>query len=128
MKCWNINSWLRLQISDINITEHIEGDETKFALWTGSVHMSDYRIILKTKDLDTKQNWVKKLRELMTERMQFIPKALKDKPTMLFKPTTIKPLQAAKNQLLGFSNRWEKCIVTFKEVNFHGCMRKILLQ
>lgn len=35
------------QISEINITEHIEGDETKFALWTGSVPISDYRIILK---------------------------------------------------------------------------------
>ncbi|XP_052674047.1 kalirin-like isoform X2 [Crassostrea angulata] len=95
----------RLMISDINITEHIEGDETKFALWTGRVPMSDYRIILKAKDLDTKQNWVKKLREFMTERMQFIPKALKDKPAMLFKPSNIKPLQASKAHLLAFPNR-----------------------
>lgn len=70
--------------------------------------MSDYRIILKAKDLDTKQNWVKKLREFMTERMQFIPKALKDKPAMLFKPSNIKPLQASKAHLLAFPNRCVK--------------------
>lgn len=104
----NMVCWFILQISDINITEHIEGDETKFALWTGRVPMSDYRIILKAKDLDTKQNWVKKLREFMTERMQFIPKALKDKPAMLFKPSNIKPLQASKAHLLAFPNRCVK--------------------
>lgn len=38
-----------LQISEINITEHIEGDETKFALWTGRAPISDYRIILKVR-------------------------------------------------------------------------------
>lgn len=102
----NVVGLFILQISDINITEHIEGDETKFALWTGRVPMSDYRIILKAKDLDTKQNWVKKVREFMTERMQFIPKALKDKPAMLFKPSNIKPLQASKAHLLAFPNRW----------------------
>jgi triple functional domain protein/kalirin len=69
------------------------------------VPISDYRIILKAKDLDTKQNWVKKLRELMTERMQYIPKALKEKPAMLFKPTSIKPLRATREQLLAFPKR-----------------------
>ncbi|KAK3082713.1 hypothetical protein FSP39_003330 [Pinctada imbricata] len=76
----------RLMISDVNITEHIEGDETKFALWTGRAPISDYRIILKSKDLETKQNWVKKLRELMQERMQYMHEALKDKQPQLFKP------------------------------------------
>ena len=38
-----------LQIAEINITEHIEGDETKLALWTGRAPISDYRIILKVR-------------------------------------------------------------------------------
>ncbi|GFR68368.1 kalirin [Elysia marginata] len=37
----------KLMIAEINVTEHIEGDETKFALWTGRAPISDYRIILK---------------------------------------------------------------------------------
>ena len=35
------------QISEINITEHIEGDATKFALWTGRAPISEYKIVLK---------------------------------------------------------------------------------
>lgn len=42
---------LLLQIADINITEHIEGDECKFALWTGHAPISDYKIILKVSTL-----------------------------------------------------------------------------
>ncbi|XP_052080801.1 triple functional domain protein-like isoform X2 [Mytilus californianus] len=77
----------KLMIPDLNITEHIEGDETKFALWTGRAPISDYRIILKANNLETKQNWVKKLRELMQERMTYMHEALRDKPPTLFKPT-----------------------------------------
>ncbi|XP_021366305.1 triple functional domain protein-like isoform X1 [Mizuhopecten yessoensis] len=62
----------KLMISDVNITEHIEGDETKFALWTGRAPISDYRIILKCTNLDAKQTWVKKLRELMQDRMLYM--------------------------------------------------------
>lgn len=37
-----------LQIAEIGVTEHIEGDQCKFALWTGSVPtMSDTKIILR---------------------------------------------------------------------------------
>lgn len=43
-------------ISDLGITEHIEGDETKFAVWTGRPPMlSDCRIVLKANSLETKQ-------------------------------------------------------------------------
>ena len=36
------------QMSEIGVTEHIEGDECKFALWTGTVApISDYKIILR---------------------------------------------------------------------------------
>ncbi|KAF6021900.1 hypothetical protein EB796_019794 [Bugula neritina] len=38
----------RLLIAEIGVTEHIEGDQCKFALWTGAVPtMSDTKIILK---------------------------------------------------------------------------------
>lgn len=40
----------------MGITEHIEGDETKFAVWTGrSPMLSDCRIVLKANSLETKQ-------------------------------------------------------------------------
>ncbi|XP_070187687.1 triple functional domain protein-like isoform X2 [Littorina saxatilis] len=76
----------KLMISEINITEHIEGDETKFALWTGRAPISDYRIILKANNLETKQNWVKKMRELIQERILYMHEALKDKQPTMFKP------------------------------------------
>ncbi|KAI8761241.1 triple functional domain protein, partial [Biomphalaria glabrata] len=76
----------KLMISEINVTEHIEGDETKFALWTGRAPISDYRIILKASSLDTKQQWVKKLRELIQERVMYLNDALKDKQATMFKP------------------------------------------
>ncbi|XP_076464280.1 kalirin-like [Babylonia areolata] len=76
----------KMMISEINITEHIEGDETKFALWTGRAPISDYRIILKANNLDSKQQWVKKMRELIQERILYIHDALKGKQPTLFKP------------------------------------------
>ncbi|KAL5006006.1 hypothetical protein ScPMuIL_017164 [Solemya velum] len=75
----------KLMISEVNVTEHIEGDETKFALWTGRVPITDYKIILKASSLETKQQWVKKLRELIQERMMYMQEALKDKQTVMFK-------------------------------------------
>lgn len=49
------------------MTEHIEGDECKLAVWTGRAPISDYRIVLKASNLETKQMWVKKLREVIQE-------------------------------------------------------------
>ncbi|XP_055846907.1 triple functional domain protein isoform X2 [Episyrphus balteatus] len=58
----------KLMTTEMGITEHIEGDETKFAVWTGrSPMLSDYRIVLKASSLETKQVWAKKLREVMQE-------------------------------------------------------------
>ncbi|EDW26918.1 GL16679 [Drosophila persimilis] len=58
----------KLMTTDMGITEHIEGDEAKFAVWTGrSPMLSDCRIVLKANSLETKQIWVKKLREVMQE-------------------------------------------------------------
>lgn len=46
----------KLMTTDMGITEHIEGDETKFAVWTGrSPMLSDCRIVLKATSLETKQ-------------------------------------------------------------------------
>ncbi|XP_055630894.1 triple functional domain protein [Toxorhynchites rutilus septentrionalis] len=58
----------KLLTSDFGVTEHIEGDECKFAIWTGRAPMlSDYRIVLKANSLETKQMWVKRLREVIQE-------------------------------------------------------------
>ncbi|XP_049828356.1 kalirin isoform X4 [Schistocerca gregaria] len=57
----------KLMTSELGVTEHIEGDECKFAVWTGRAPISDYRIVLKASSLDVKQTWVKKLREVIQE-------------------------------------------------------------
>ncbi|CAH8874905.1 unnamed protein product [Trichobilharzia szidati] len=60
----------RLLLADCNITEHIEGDQCKFALWTGRIPpIHEYRMILKAGTLELKQNWVRALREVMRERV-----------------------------------------------------------
>ena len=41
------------QTSELGVTEHIEGDECKFAVWTGRAPISDLRIILKVSTLIT---------------------------------------------------------------------------
>ncbi|XP_013406605.1 kalirin isoform X3 [Lingula anatina] len=77
----------KLMTSEINITEHIEGDECKLALWTGVVPVADSKIVLKASSLETKQQWVKKLRELIQERMMFLSTALNE-PLTKFKPAS----------------------------------------
>ncbi|XP_073973142.1 trio Rho guanine nucleotide exchange factor isoform X3 [Rhodnius prolixus] len=57
----------KLMTSELGVTEHIEGDECKFAVWTGRAPISDYRIVLKASSLESKQAWVKKLREVIQE-------------------------------------------------------------
>lgn len=59
----------KLMTSDLGVTEHIEGgDECKFAIWTGRAPMmSDFRIVMKANTLEQKQNWIKRLREVIQE-------------------------------------------------------------
>ncbi|KAL3284864.1 hypothetical protein HHI36_019002 [Cryptolaemus montrouzieri] len=57
----------KLMTSELGVTEHMEGDECKFAVWTGRAPISDYRIVLRASSLETKQLWVKKLREVIQE-------------------------------------------------------------
>lgn len=58
----------KVMTSELGVTEHIEGDECKFAVWTGRAPMvSEYRVVLKANNLETKQVWVKRLREVIQE-------------------------------------------------------------
>lgn len=58
----------KVMTSELGVTEHIEGDECKFAVWTGRAPMvSEYRVVLKANTLETKQVWVKRLREVIQE-------------------------------------------------------------
>ncbi|KFM67263.1 Triple functional domain protein, partial [Stegodyphus mimosarum] len=57
----------KLLTSEVGITEHVEGDECKFAVWTGRAPLAENKIILKATSLETKQSWVKKLREVIQE-------------------------------------------------------------
>lgn len=40
---------LSLQTSELGVTEHVEGDPCKFALWVGRTPTSDNKIVLKVK-------------------------------------------------------------------------------
>lgn len=53
--------------SELGVTEHIEGDECKFAVWTGRAPTSDTRVVLRASSLEAKQLWVKRLREVIQE-------------------------------------------------------------
>ena len=37
------------QKSELGVTEHIEGDECKFAIWTGRVPMAENKMVLKVR-------------------------------------------------------------------------------
>lgn len=53
---------------ELGVTEHIEGDECKFAIWTGRAPMiSDCRIVMRANSIETKHTWVKKLRQVIQE-------------------------------------------------------------
>ncbi|XP_071527234.1 triple functional domain protein isoform X3 [Panulirus ornatus] len=57
----------RLVTSELGVTEHIEGDECKFAVWTARTGVSDGKMILRANTLEVKQTWVRKLREVIQE-------------------------------------------------------------
>lgn len=44
------NSCLLFQTSELGVTEHVEGDPCKFALWVGRTPTSDNKIVLKVKN------------------------------------------------------------------------------
>ena len=58
----------KVNTSDLGVTEHIEGDELRFAIWTNNHHN---KVVLKSQSIETKLLWVKKLRELIQENTIF---------------------------------------------------------
>lgn len=58
----------KLMTSELFVTEHIEGDKCKFAVWTGRApQLFENRIVLKASSLEAKQLWVTKLRIVIQE-------------------------------------------------------------
>ncbi|XP_063844125.1 triple functional domain protein-like isoform X3 [Scylla paramamosain] len=57
----------RLVTSELSVTEHTEGDECKFAVGTARTGVSDGKMILRANTLESKQMWVRKLREVIQE-------------------------------------------------------------
>ena len=58
----------KVNTSDLGVTEHIEGDELRFAIWTANHHN---KIVLKSQTIETKLVWIKRLRELIQENTVF---------------------------------------------------------
>lgn len=54
----------------------MEGDPCKLAVWTGRAPLSDHRVIMKSNNIDVKQNWVKRIRELIQEKYLYMEVAM----------------------------------------------------
>ncbi|RXM31484.1 hypothetical protein EOD39_6925 [Acipenser ruthenus] len=79
----------KLFTSELGVTEHVEGDPCKFALWVGRTPTSDNKIVLKGSSIENKQDWIKHIREVIQERTIHLKGALKE-PIHIPKPTTTK--------------------------------------
>ncbi|KAM7372904.1 hypothetical protein PAMP_007797 [Pampus punctatissimus] len=79
----------KLFTSELGVTEHVEGDPCKFALWVGRTPTSDNKIVLKASSIENKQDWIKHIREVIQEHTIHLRGALKE-PIHIPKPTTAK--------------------------------------
>uniref|UniRef100_A0A672R2Y4 non-specific serine/threonine protein kinase n=1 Tax=Sinocyclocheilus grahami TaxID=75366 RepID=A0A672R2Y4_SINGR len=79
----------KLFTSELGVTEHVEGDPCKFALWVGRTPTSDNKIVLKASSIENKQDWIKHVREVIQERTVHLKGALKE-PIHIPKPSTAK--------------------------------------
>uniref|UniRef100_A0A665UPL2 Trio Rho guanine nucleotide exchange factor b n=1 Tax=Echeneis naucrates TaxID=173247 RepID=A0A665UPL2_ECHNA len=79
----------KLFTSELGVTEHVEGDPCKFALWVGRTPTSDNKIVLKASSIENKQDWIKHIREVIQERTVHLRGALKE-PIHIPKATTAK--------------------------------------
>ncbi|XP_027143209.1 triple functional domain protein isoform X2 [Larimichthys crocea] len=89
----------KLLTSELGVTEHVEGDPCKFALWVGRTPTSDNKIVLKlsqgskhgamASSIENKQDWIKHIREVIQERTIHLRGALKE-PIHIPKATTAK--------------------------------------
>ncbi|CAL8288241.1 unnamed protein product [Lota lota] len=68
----------RLRTSDLGVTEHIEGDACKLALWVGRTPTSDNKTVLKAASLELKQEWVRSVRQVIQERRGHLRGALRE--------------------------------------------------
>ncbi|NXT13028.1 TRIO protein, partial [Prunella fulvescens] len=68
----------KLFTSELGVTEHVEGDPCKFALWVGRTPTSDNKIVLKASSIENKQDWIKHSREVIQERTIHLKGALKE--------------------------------------------------
>ncbi|KAM4602116.1 kalirin-like [Polymixia lowei] len=68
----------RLRTSELGVTEHIEGDPCKFALWVGRTPTSDNKTVLKAASLELKQDWVRSVRQVIQERRGHLRGALRE--------------------------------------------------
>uniref|UniRef100_A0A3Q0T668 non-specific serine/threonine protein kinase n=1 Tax=Amphilophus citrinellus TaxID=61819 RepID=A0A3Q0T668_AMPCI len=88
----------RLLTSELGVTEHIEGDPCKFALWSGRTPSSDNKTLLKASSMEAKQEWIKNIREVIQERMTHLKGALKEPLHLPKTPALIKPRNNAKRE------------------------------
>ncbi|XP_054596375.2 triple functional domain protein isoform X2 [Nothobranchius furzeri] len=79
----------KLFTSELGVTEHVEGDPCKYALWVGRTPTSDNKIVLKASSIENKQDWIKHIREVIQERTVHLRGALKE-PIHIPKATTTK--------------------------------------
>uniref|UniRef100_A0A674DK72 non-specific serine/threonine protein kinase n=2 Tax=Salmo trutta TaxID=8032 RepID=A0A674DK72_SALTR len=79
----------KLYTSELGVTEHVEGDPCKFALWVGRTPTSDNKIVLKASSIENKQDWIKHVREVIQERTIHLRGALKE-PIHIPKSATAK--------------------------------------
>uniref|UniRef100_A0A671LZ12 non-specific serine/threonine protein kinase n=1 Tax=Sinocyclocheilus anshuiensis TaxID=1608454 RepID=A0A671LZ12_9TELE len=79
----------KLMTSQLGVTEHVEGDPCKFALWLGRTPTSDNKIVLKASCIENKQDWIKHVREVIQERTILLRGALKE-PIHIPKATATK--------------------------------------
>ncbi|XP_028971382.2 triple functional domain protein isoform X3 [Esox lucius] len=79
----------KLFTSELGVTEHVEADPCKFALWIGRTPSSDNKIVLKASSIENKQDWIKHIREVIQERTIHLRGALKE-PIHIPKATTAK--------------------------------------
>uniref|UniRef100_A0A3Q2ZY59 Kalirin RhoGEF kinase a n=2 Tax=Kryptolebias marmoratus TaxID=37003 RepID=A0A3Q2ZY59_KRYMA len=81
----------KLLTSELGVTEHIEGDPYKFALWAGRTPSSDNKTVLKASSMEAKQEWIKNIREVIQERMTQLKGVLKEPLPVPKTPALTKP-------------------------------------
>uniref|UniRef100_A0A8C6MB58 Rho guanine nucleotide exchange factor 25 n=1 Tax=Nothobranchius furzeri TaxID=105023 RepID=A0A8C6MB58_NOTFU len=88
----------RLLTSELGVTEHIEGDPCKLALWAGRTPSSDNKTVLKASSMEAKQEWIKNIRGVIQERMTHLKGALKEPLPMPKTPALTKPRNHTKRE------------------------------